>query len=208
MIRAILFDFDGVLTTDKSGSVTTINYLSERTGLPRQLLWTAFAPFNDDLLYGRTSHAEIWPRLCQALGTDLDFVLLADAFESTPMNLEMLGLARSLRARYAVGIVTDNKKDRIDFLKHHAHLASTFSPIVVSAEFGSGKDGTGIFTEALKLLDVEPQESIFIDNSKSNLLAADALGINTIYFDDGTNDIKALAATLEQSYGVFAQSDT
>ena len=208
MIRAILFDFDGVLTTDKTGSLTTIAYLSERTGLPSQLLWNAFVPFNDDLLYGRTSHAEIWPRVCQALGTDLEFALLEGAFGSTPMNLEMMGLARSLRARYALGIVTDNKKDRIDYLKHHVHLDSLFSPIVVSAEFGSGKDRTGIFTEALKLLSVEPQEAIFIDNSKANLIAADALGIHTIHFDDRINDINALASTLEKTYGVVLQSDT
>jgi len=31
MIKAVLFDYDGVLTTDKTGSVTTHRYLSEKT---------------------------------------------------------------------------------------------------------------------------------------------------------------------------------
>jgi phosphoglycolate phosphatase-like HAD superfamily hydrolase len=32
-IKAVLFDFDGVLTTDKTGSLTTARFLSQRTGI-------------------------------------------------------------------------------------------------------------------------------------------------------------------------------
>lgn len=38
MIKAILFDFDGVLTTDKTGSQSILNALSDLTGIPVQIL--------------------------------------------------------------------------------------------------------------------------------------------------------------------------
>jgi FMN phosphatase YigB (HAD superfamily) len=139
MISAIFFDFDGVLTTDKTGSLTTVRYLSTHTGIPQQELWEAFAPFNSDLLYGKASHAQIWPDLCQSLGRELDIALLIAAFKSTPMNEGMLNLARSLTARYSVGIITDNKKDRIDCLKEHAGLDAIFSPLVVSQQAKPGR---------------------------------------------------------------------
>ena len=202
MIRAIFFDFDGVLTTDKTGSVTTIRYLSEKTGIDQNAMWEAFAPFNDDLLYGRTSHAKIWPAICRHLGKGIDIGLLSGAFESTPMNQDMLELAKSLKRTCAIGIITDNKKDRIDFLKLHAGLDALFSPIVVSAECGSGKDGPDIFLRALEYVDMTPHEAIFIDNSKRNLLAAAALGMQTIYFDDSRNDVQGLVAALHSEHGV------
>ena len=207
MISAVLFDFDGVLTTDKTGSITTIRYLSAKTGLDEQKIWSAFASFNDDLLYGLATHSEIWPAFCIALGQELDIALLTGAFESTPMNKEMLDLARGLKtAGYSIGIVTDNKKDRIDCLRAHLELDSLFSPIVVSAECGSGKDGPAIFNIALAQLDVKADQTIFIDNSKRNLVAAEAIGIKTIHFDDSTNDVQGLAAALEWQHGVTTSS--
>ena len=119
----------------------------------------------------------------------------------------MVKLACELKQRYFVGIITDNKKDRIDHLKVHLGLSAIFDPIVVSAEVGSGKEAGFIFQYALRHLGIDPGESVFIDNSKGNLVAANALGMNTVYFDDETNDLPALIATLKGAYGVQVAGD-
>lgn len=203
MIKAVLFDFDGVLTTDKTGSVTTLRYLSAKTGIGEQELWGAFAMFNDDLLHGRSTHAEVWPSLCSTLGRELDIALLAEAFESTPANREMFDLARALKSGgYSTGIVTDNKQDRIDRLKACLGLEALFSPIVVSAECGCGKNDRAIFDHALERLGVRPDQAVFIDNSRRNLVAANAIGMKTIHFDDEANDVHGLVRTLEREHGI------
>lgn len=201
-IRAVFFDFDGVLTTDKTGSLTTIRYLSEQTGIEYARLRDAVKNFNDDLNLGTTTHDDIWPELCRALNRDIDKALLPRAFESTPMNAGMMHLARMLKANYCVGIITDNKKDRIDYLKVHAGLASLFDPIVVSAEVGVSKEHPRIFEHALSRLGIAPDESVFIDNTPDNLVAPSALGMHTIHFDDERNDLDALTAMLRQTYGI------
>jgi putative hydrolase of the HAD superfamily len=122
--------------------------------------------------------------------------LLIAAFEGTPLNHEMFGLARDLKRYRSVGIVTDNKADRISHLKAAANLAPLFDPIVVSAEVGSGKDNPRIFEVALDHLGISPFEAVFIDNSPANLVAPDALGMKTIYFDDEANDLRALRKNL------------
>lgn len=38
MIKAILFDFDGVLTTDRTGSLSICNYICKKTGIDLELL--------------------------------------------------------------------------------------------------------------------------------------------------------------------------
>ena len=199
-IKAVFFDFDGVLTRDKTGSQTTLRYLSHHGGIGYDRLREAFNPHNEDLNLGRVSHADIWPEVCQKLGAQLDIGLLPGAFESTPMNQEMLRLAGELKRRYSVGIITDNKIERIAHLKSSVNLASLFDPIVVSAEVGSGKEGPRIFEVALDYLGISPAEAIFIDNTRDNLVAPSALGINTIYFDEGSNDVKALSATLRDAF--------
>lgn len=200
--KAVLFDFDGVLTTDKSGSLTTTRYLSKRTGIALPKVQSVFRKFNDDLTLGRTTHEQIWESVCNQLGRKLGIELLEEAFESTPMSPRMLGLARGLRSRYAVGIVTDNKKDRIDHLKKLHDLPSVFDPIAVSAEVGAGKGDPKIFLEVLAKLGVGPGECIFIDNSRENLVAPGALGIKTIHFDDEKQDFTALLAAL-RSHGAI-----
>ena len=197
MIKAVFFDYDGVLTTDRSGSLTTYRYLSRATGIAFSTINTAFSRYGNDLLLGKVSYAEIWHEACEALGVDLDIGLLHEAFESTPVNSGMFSLARRLKVSHAVGIITDNKKDRMDCLKRCQALESLFNPIVVSAEVGASKESPEIFLYALKRAGVAPDESIFIDNNKANLLAPSALGLSTVFHDDDKNDIGALIQKLK-----------
>lgn len=205
-IKAIFFDFDGVLTKDKTGSITTLRYLSQETGVEFNSLRAAFKDHNDALNLGRTTHSAIWPAVCDKLNFHIDIGLLQAAFESTPFNEGMLRLASNLRQNYSVGIITDNKIDRIDHLKVYAGLSTLFDPIVVSAEVGSDKESPLIFESALSYLAIAPNESVFIDNSESNLVAPTALGMNTIYFNDEKNDLLGLVATLRNTYGVAVAS--
>lgn len=202
MIKAVFFDYDGVLTTDKTGSLTTSRYLSQATGIAFSTVKAAFSRYNKDLTLGITTHAQIWPEICGELGLDLSIDLLYDAFESTRMNADMFSLARKLKRSHAVGIITDNKKDRIDHLKRHQDLGSLFSPIIVSAEVGVNKASAEIFLHALRCMKVRAEESVFVDNNKENLVAPGALGIKTVFHDDEKNDIAALLGTLD-SLGVL-----
>ena len=195
-IKAVFFDFDGVLTRDSTGSITTLRYLSNATGIGFDRLEDAFREHNRALNLGHTTHSAIWPSLCERLNRDLDIALLTAAFESTPLNVGMFELARNVRKTCATGIITDNKWDRIDHLRSFARLEEVFDPIVVSAEVGYDKRTPYIFEHALALLVIEPEESIFIDNTATNLVTADALGMNTIYFDHDKNDIPNLTSIL------------
>jgi HAD superfamily hydrolase (TIGR01509 family) len=206
VIKAVLFDYDGVLTLDKTGSLTTNRYLSEQTGIDIDVLRDAFRPYNHDLNLGRTSHAEIWPEVCQRVGRVIDPALLVSAFESTPLNHEMWQLARSLKGHCALGIVTDNKRDRIAHLRQHHKMDALFDTIVVSSEVGSDKSGAAIFLHALARLGVAPHEALFIDNSADNLTAPRALGMHACFFDDELNDVPALVDTLQDQFGLRLRS--
>ena len=193
MIKAIFFDYDGVLTRDKTGSLTTNRFLSEYTGIPDEAVREAFRPHNAELNEGKKNYSEIWPDVCAVFRCALPRELLLAAFESTPLNEEVFALARELKKRCSVGIITDNKRDRIEHLRQYQRLDELFTPIVVSAEVRCTKTTAAIFEYALGCLEIPPEESLFIDNSAKNLLAPAALGMKTIYFDDEKNDVPDLA---------------
>ena len=157
------------------------------------------AAYNEDLTLGKTTHESIWPHLCKSVGRQIDIGLLLPAFDSTPINAEVFDLARELRRRYKVGIITDNKADRIQRLRRFQKLDDYFSPIVVSAQVGTSKNRTAIFSHALALAAITPSEAIFVDNNANNLLAPSSLGIRTILHDDEKNDIVALRRNIQSA---------
>ena len=186
-----------MLTTDKTGSVTTVRYLSKATGIDFFTLQKAMAAYNEDLTLGKTTHESIWPNLCEVLGKKIDITLLRAAFESTPINAGVFDLARELRLRFNVGIITDNKADRICHLRKFQKLDDCFSPIVVSAQIGASKGQPEIFSHALAQAGIAPNEGIFVDNNRKNLLAPKSLGMKTIFHDDETNDLVGLRYSIQ-----------
>lgn len=204
MIRFVFFDYDGVLTTDRTGSLTTCRHLAAATGLPLERVRAAFAPHNQALTLGRTTHEQVWPQICAELGAALPFQLLRDAFDSTPANIRMFELARRLRKSCGTGIITDNKSDRIRRLRAVQGLDALFGPIVVSADLGCSKESEAIFRHALEQARADAGECVFIDNDAGNAARAMALGLHGIHFDDALNDVPALAATLARDFGLPA----
>ena len=170
MLRAVLFDLDGVLTLDRTGSESTVRSLARHTGLPEAALRTAYGRHNREMLHGQLTHEDIWPEMCAELGQQVDSALLHQAFVETPMDEAMLALAREMKARGCpIALVTDNKADRIRAILTHHQLHALFDVVSVSAEIGSGKRERRIFDVTLDRLGVPAQACIFIDNTAHNL---------------------------------------
>ncbi|MDR2904028.1 MAG: haloacid dehalogenase, partial [Clostridiales bacterium] len=66
----------------------------------------------------------------------------------------------------------------------------------ISAEVGSGKVKEPIFLRIFELLAVRPDECVFIDNLRENLVVPRALGVHTIYFDFEKRDAAGLKQAL------------
>jgi putative hydrolase of the HAD superfamily len=198
MIKAIFFDYDGVLTTDKTGSYSICKYISKTTNIDYELFSQEYRKFNDDLLYGGKNHEEIWGSLCKNIGTEISIKYLFEAFKNTPLNEKMFNLVKNLKRKYKTGIITDNKKDRIDYESKINNFNLLFDTIVVSAEIGSGKNEKYIFYKSIENLKMKFNECVFIDNQEKNLVVPKALGMNVIFHDHEKNDVKLLVNNLKK----------
>lgn len=198
MIKAIFFDFDGVLTMNSSGHTHTWDGLAEKISVEKDLVYNCVNPYNSDLYEGRKTLDDIWDDLCRCIGVHVDIAVMKDIYQTTPRNEMMYQLIRSISKTYIFGIITDNMVARVDALREQFQIDDIFSTVQISGAVGSGKHGEEIFRDALNAASVEPEEAIFIDNKEVNLLAAKSMGIHTYYFDDSKNDIAALIDFLRQ----------
>jgi len=197
MIKAVLFDFDGVLTTDATGSESICKYISIEAGIEYTLLLNTYRQYNRDLLYGFKTHVDIWEEFCQSLGIKIDIRFLHDSFISTPIDVEMEELVFKLKkSGYIIGMITDNKKDRIDAIVEYKKWNRLFDAITISACVGSAKSSEIIFSKTLSDITLKADECVFIDNNHKNLTIPESMGMNTIYFDDIKRDMTALENSL------------
>lgn len=199
MIHAVLFDFDGVLTTDRSGSQSTIRSLAYHTGLDGETLRRAYARHNEALLQGAITHGDMWGEFCEEVGAEIDDDLLHIAFCETPLDCEMLNLVEEIHQHCHTALVTDNKADRVAAIFEQHHLFDLFDTVAISAEVGSGKSSTAIFQQVLEELAVSAQDCLFIDNTAENLIVPRQMGMRTLLFDDVRRDMTPLKALLQEA---------
>lgn len=193
MITALFFDFDGVLTPDKSGSITTCRTLQRAVpAIPFEHLLACYHRHLVKSLVGEISHQDVWDEFCTCVGGTIEFGLLAQAFRAIPKNDAMFQLCERLKPQYKLGIITDNSQERFDAAKEALNLPALFDYIIVSGETGVRKDKELNFRLALGFAQAKPEECIFIDNEPANLIAPNALGFQTIFHDDAHNDVDQL----------------
>jgi len=201
-IKAIFFDFDGVLTIDKTGTQSICNYISEKYNVDKKIFEKEYRKYNNDLLYGITTHEKIWDNLCQNLNEKIPISILHDSFENTPINNEMLDFVKIIkRKNIKTALITNNKIDRIKIITEKYKLKKIFNMILVSAEIGFGKDNKIIFESALDKLNIKSNECIFIDNQEKNLIIPKSMGINTIFFDNEEKNMGKLKYEIKK-YGI------
>jgi putative hydrolase of the HAD superfamily len=197
MIKAVLFDYDGVVTLDKSGSYTICKYISAHGNVDYELFSTEYKKYNDDLLIGKTTHEQIWNQLCKNISKEVSIKYLFESYTNTPLNQKMVDLIKRIKKSNKTGLITDNKKDRMDAAKRDFALSELFDVIMVSAEVGSKKTKEEIFKRTVSELGVKYEECVFIDNQECNLVIPKKMGMNTIFFNHKENDIKKLVKELK-----------
>jgi putative hydrolase of the HAD superfamily len=101
-----------------------------------------------------------------------------------PLNDEVVELARALRTRYTVALLS-NADDRLEaLLQERYRIAGLFDPLIVSAKVGLAKPDPAIYRLAAARSGAPLDACIFIDDLRRNAEAATALGMCGITFTD------------------------
>ncbi|HUY85287.1 MAG TPA: HAD family hydrolase [Candidatus Dormibacteraeota bacterium] len=199
MIKAVFFDFDGVLTIEGHACDAICRTLSKKFDLPYDKLEPAFHNHAKNLNLAPERFESFIDDLNEEMGSNMAVKDILEAVTSAQPNAGMISLAKQLQDKgLIVGIITDNNVERIEVLRQPFEL-DKYKPLIVSAKVGSGKwQNTKIFEVALEQAKVQPSEALFIDNTIDNLRFADELGMNTYWHDHDLNDVVAFRNRLHE----------
>ena len=179
--RVILFDNDGTL----SDSVTTV---IEATNMV--LAARGYSPSPDEeIIDGMRIKTTL--RMLNHVGNsdeNLGTSLANDyyaAFFSIIGRIELFeGVAACLKTfidrSYVLGIVSNNASDIVDTVLSQNQIRSFFSLIVGEDNAEETKPGPGGLLQACRLLDVKPENSLYVGDSLSDSVAAEAAGMPSI----------------------------
>lgn len=186
MLRAVLFDLDGVIrhfATDHISAVERRHRLE-----PGAIARFAFA---DDVLEpvvtGRVTRAA-W---IEQIGAHLGNAEAAAEWGRTPsvVDPQMLEVVDDVRAAGHRTAILTNGTDTVDVEIDSLGLAPHFDQIFNSADLGFAKPDTRAFQHVLDRLELAATEVFFTDDSQSKLAGATAIGMPTHLFC-GASDLR------------------
>lgn len=198
MTRGIFFDFDGVITVEKTGTPTIVSYIAKETDLPVQKVEAVYYRYNELLLRGDITHKDMWDSFCKELETDIDYGILIKSFLNITIDEVLLSYIKELKSHYVIGMITDNKADRIETILESTELNNLFDIVTISANVHARKTETKIFEDVLSKTQLKPQECVFIDNTAKNLEIPREMGFKTILFDDEKRDMEKFRDSLNE----------
>jgi len=192
-ITAVLFDFNGVLTTSPFAQMAA---LGEQAGVDGAVvLELMLGPYDEDTDHawhrferGEITAAEygadLFARAAEA-NIDLDFTQLGNLMARLEVHDAVVEKVRDLRADgYRTGLVTNNVREASGQWRELVPIDELFDVVVDSCQVGMRKPNPAIYLHALELLGgVPPAEAVFLDDAPGNVTGATRAGLHGILVD-------------------------
>lgn len=187
-VRFVYFDINGCLVRFFHPAFTR---LSAETGLSAELIETGFWHLNDAACRGDMTMSEFNEAFAEKLGIDsVDWENYY--FEAIDQVDEMQLLLKWAADRYHVGLLSNIMPGFIDRMIKEGTLPQiAYDQIIDSSVVRSIKPEEKIFDVAEAKAGIKPEEILFIDDSRSNLMAAERRGWKVLWFDDYRPDESA-----------------
>ena len=180
MIKAIIFDFGGVVLRVKDEDVR--KRLCELLGIDEREFKELIEKRLAKLQTGKMSVHEFSAMVEGRCKVGKVEATWEQAYRETAvLNQKVWELAKKLKKKYRVGLIS-NVLDMHARLNRRDALYKPFDPVFLSCEVGMKKPEKGIFELALKKLGLKAGDCVFIDDRKENLVEPRKMGFHVIHF--------------------------
>ena len=202
MIKNIIFDFGDVfINLDKASIPAAFHRLGVDPNLPQ------FRSLNNAYEIGALSNDQFLEQAAGLLGL-YNFEVIARIWNSMiadfpEYRLEFLE-SLSSQQDFRLFLLSNTNALHIEHVKrkmgeaNYGRFMACFEGVHLSHEIGLRKPDAEVFEFLLKKHELYPNETLFIDDTKENIMGASALGIQTWHIQVGEQDVIALPNYLEQ----------
>jgi FMN phosphatase YigB (HAD superfamily)/DNA-binding XRE family transcriptional regulator len=180
-IKFVYFDINGCLVRFYHRAFTKIAY---NFSISSEDVETVFWHYNDAVCSGEISLDDFNKKLSERL--KIDPINFKDYYLSSVEAMPgMIELVNKISVDYKVGLISDIMPGFIDALLDKKLIADVgYNSIVDSSVVKALKPELKIFKAAESMSEVTPSELLLIDDSRSNIAAAEKLGWHVIWFND------------------------
>jgi FMN phosphatase YigB (HAD superfamily)/DNA-binding XRE family transcriptional regulator len=180
-VSFVYFDVNGCLVHFYQRAFTK---LAQATGVPSDIVETAFWHFNDDVCRGILTIDDFNQKLAERIGVDSlswqDYYL-----ETVEPIEEMQALLQWASERYKVGLLTNIMPGLLGAMRRNNQLPNLqYDSVIDSSEVATIKPEPHIYEIAQERAGIPASEILLIDDSRVNLMAAEKLGWHVLWFDD------------------------
>lgn len=186
-VRAVFWDFGGVILTSPFDAFSSYE---KSQGLPDGLLRRINATNPDTNAWAQLERGEIeletfyelFAEEARALGHEVDASAVLTLIEGD-VRPDMVAALRTVAARYKTACLTNNfRAARADGERaaEIAEIMAIFDTVIESSRAGMRKPDPRFYQHACDVLEVAPEETVFLDDLGVNLKPARALGMRTI----------------------------
>ena len=197
MYKAILFDVGGVLHNAIDG---ISDALHKELNLTQSQIEEIRSTYLKELGKGAITEAEFWNQIhnkYHVLEVKISEDLLGHAFGTKfEPNIKLLEFIDTLKTtNLTLAVLSNTIEPHARVLRAHG-IYDRFENVFLSHEIGMRKPDSSTYKYVLDKLQVKPEEAIFIDDSRDNIIAACKLGIHGIVFSNTAEVIEELSALL------------
>jgi len=182
MIKAIIFDFGGILSI-RASLRSFGEFYAPKFGANIEELNKLLVDNWHKARINKIKSKLFWENSANFLKTDKD-ILRKDFIDYFGFNYEVLEFVKKLKKNYRLGLLSNNIEDWLEEIIEKHKLNKIFDVIVTSYNSRIAKPDIRVFEEIVQKLSVNPKECVYIDDMEKNIPPAKHLGMKTILFKD------------------------
>lgn len=174
-VKALILDMYGVILKDPGeGFFTYVNRtFPDLTPADIYQHW-------DKADLGEISSIEVLKRLGFTGGLDK---IEKDYLDTVEIDESFYEFASTIKEKYKLALLSNDSSEWSRYFRDKFKINDYFDVISISGDLKIKKPDERIFTLTLEKLGCEPTDCTYIDDRRTNLAAAESIGMNTILFN-------------------------
>jgi HAD superfamily hydrolase (TIGR01509 family) len=198
MLKALLFDFGGVLAEE--GFREGLKAIGEKNGLDPDRFFSLADTliFDTGYLTGRAGEAAYWDALRERTGiTGSNEELREDILKRFILRPGMVAAVDRLRSQGFMVAMLSDQTNWLDELDRETTLSRHFDKVFNSFKLHKSKRDASVFRDVCGALGVKTGEALFIDDNIDHIRRAADAGLHTIHFTSLDDFEKRLTCFVE-----------
>jgi len=183
MIKAVLFDFGGVLAEE--GFKQGLKVIGKERGFNPEDFYnsTAELVYQTGYVSGTSGEHSFWEAVRKKTGVkEDDEVLREEILKRFKLRPEMMQMVDRLKSSGLTVAILSDQTNWLDELDRRTPFHDHFDHVFNSFHLKKTKRDPSIFRHVCAVLGVHPEEVVFVDDNPGNIERASSQGLRTIHF--------------------------